>query len=327
MTAARSLTLALALAAALMAAGCDDAGDTPLLQGYVEGDYVLVAPQASGRIVELAVARGDRVAAGDLLFRLEADEQTADRAEAAGRLAEETARLADLRVGDRPEELRVIEAEIAEAAAALVEAEHDFVRQEQLAARDFASQSALDAARAARDSRRARLATLERQLTVARMPARDDAIAAAERRVAQARAALQAADWRLAQRTVTAPAAGLIEDTLRWPGEMVGPDRPVISLLPPGHRRVRFFVPQALRSSVGFGDRVGVGCDGCPPGLRAEVTFIATEAEYTPPVIFSIESRQKLVFMIEARPLEGDGTPALYPGQPVDVTLGAGAGR
>jgi HlyD family secretion protein len=95
---------------------------------------------------------------------------------------------------------------------------------------------------------------------------------------------------------------------------------PVVSMLPPENVKVRFFVPQPQLGAIQVGDMVEVRCDACAPGLTAEISFIAPEAEYTPPVIFSREMRAKLVFLVEARPRQPD---ALRPGQPVDVTIPA----
>jgi HlyD family secretion protein len=107
-----------------------------------------------------------------------------------------------------------------------------------------------------------------------------------------------------------------VEDRLRRPGEWVEAGGVVLSLLPPENVKVRFFVPEPLLGAMRVGQRVGLRCDGCPDDLSGTVRFIAPEAEYTPPVLYSVESRAKLVFMVEAWPDPGT---ALHPGQPVDV--------
>uniref|UniRef100_UPI00054EC4B5 HlyD family efflux transporter periplasmic adaptor subunit n=1 Tax=Azospirillum brasilense TaxID=192 RepID=UPI00054EC4B5 len=137
-------------------------------------------------------------------------------------------------------------------------------------------------------------------------------IRAAENAVAQAEAALAQADKRLTELAPPAPEAALVEDTLFNPGEWVPAGAPVVSLLPP------VFVPELLMARVRPGDRVTVRCDGCPPGLSARVTYVAPRVEYTPPVIYSVGSREKLVVRVEAR-LEDGAT--LNPGLPVDVEL------
>lgn len=302
----------------LVACGSENASD--VYQGYVEGEYVLIGPEESGRIEALMVRRGDQVEAGDPLFRMESEDARAERAEAAARLAQAEAQLADrTRSGRRPPEIAVIDAQIQEARATLKEAELEFDRQQALAKRDFASASKADAARAARDRAVARLDALEQELKVARLPARSDDITAAERNVEAAKASLELADWRLSRRIIKAPSTGLVDDTLRYPGESASPSAPVVSLLPPENRTIRFFIPQAKRAAINLGDTVKASCDGCGESVTAEVSFIASDVEFTPPVIFSVESRDKLVFMVQARPR--DGGAILHPGQPIDVSV------
>jgi HlyD family secretion protein len=146
----------------------------------------------------------------------------------------------------------------------------------------------------------------------------DDAEAAL--RTAQAR--LVSAKTKLERRRVAAPAAGTVQEVYFREGEMVQPGRPIVSLLPPGNVRVRFFVPQAQLPKVRIGDRIVVGCDGCAGDLVARVNFISAQAEFTPPVIYSQEERARLVFRIEATP---ERPADLRVGQPVSVAFQAQA--
>ena len=114
------------------------------------------------------------------------------------------------------------------------------------------------------------------------------------------------------------PESGTIEQIYYRPGETVPAGRPVISLLPPGNVKIRFFVPQAMLPAIKFGATVAITCDGCETGLAARVSFIARSAEFTPPVIYSLEERSKLVFLIEARPQQPE---KFRVGQPLNVTL------
>ncbi|NVN13164.1 HlyD family secretion protein, partial [Nguyenibacter vanlangensis] len=131
---------------------------------------------------------------------------------------------------------------------------------------------------------------------------------------------LAALQWRLDQRHVAAPAAGIIADILAWPGEVVESGAPVISLLPPENIYIRFFVPEPVVSRLHYGDTVTLSCDGCPAGLRGVIDFIAPQAEYTPPLIYSDQSRAKLVYLLQARPRPGQAR-QFNPGQPVTVGL------
>lgn len=144
----------------------------------------------------------------------------------------------------------------------------------------------------------------------------DDAVQA--QRESEAR--LNSAKTRLARRKVASPAAGTIQQIYFRPGEMAPAGRPVVALLPPGNIKIRFFVPEAALPTIALGDTVTVRCDGCAPDLTARVSFISRSVEYTPPVIYSLDERSKLVFMIEARPQRPDN---LRVGQPVSVLLPA----
>jgi len=136
-------------------------------------------------------------------------------------------------------------------------------------------------------------------------------------RTAQAR--LNSSQTRLTRRKVFSPAEGTVEQIYFRTGEMVAAGKPVVALLPPGNLKVRFFVSEATLPQIRIDDVVNVHCDGCADGLTAKVSFIARNSEFTPPVIYSLEERSKLVFMIEARPEQPE---RLRVGQPVSVTLG-----
>jgi HlyD family secretion protein len=138
--------------------------------------------------------------------------------------------------------------------------------------------------------------------------------------VAAARAALDQADWRLEQKAQRAPQDGLVQETLFVQGEWVPAGAPVVNLLPPGNIKVRFFLPETQLGAVRIGQPVQMTCDGCGAAVSGAVTYIAPQAEFTPPVIYSRERREKLVFLVEARPAPADAT-RLHPGQPVEVAL------
>ncbi|TWA62170.1 HlyD family secretion protein [Azospirillum brasilense] len=310
--------IAQTLAAALAVLGLGGGDAVPLAHGYAEGEYLRIAAPVAGTLDTLAVTRGGRVEEGAPLFALDRTSARAERDRLAAVLAQARAQLADLRTGRRPDELAVVAAQRAQAEAALRYSEAELARQQTLVARKVSSDDRLDAARASRDGDRARLEELTAQLAVSNLPARPDQIRAAEDAVAQAEAALAQAEKRLAELAPSAPEAALVEDTLFNPGEWVPAGAPVVSLLPPGKRKLVVFVPEPLMARVRPGDRVTVRCDGCPPGLSARVTYVAPRVEYTPPVIYSVGSREKLVFRVEAR-LENGAM--LNPGLPVDVEL------
>jgi HlyD family secretion protein len=142
----------------------------------------------------------------------------------------------------------------------------------------------------------------------------DDAEAAL--RTAQAR--LNSAQTRLARRKVFSPVAGPVQQIYYRAGELVPAGKPIVSILPPGNLKVRFFVNEATLPKLKIGDPVGISCDGCKAGVTAKITFIARTSEFTPPVIYSVDERSKLVFLIEARTTTPE---MLRVGQPVSVTL------
>jgi HlyD family secretion protein len=133
-----------------------------------------------------------------------------------------------------------------------------------------------------------------------------------------AQARFNSSQTRLARRSVFSPVEGTVQQIYFRPGEMVPAARPVLTLLPPGNVKVRFFAPETILPNIAYGDAVRIGCDGCAANLTARVSFIARQSEFTPPVIYSLAERAKLVFLIEALP-EKPG--ALRVGQPVDVTV------
>jgi HlyD family secretion protein len=137
-------------------------------------------------------------------------------------------------------------------------------------------------------------------------------------RVAEAR--LNTSQTRLMRRSGFAPVTGTIQQIYFREGEMVAAQRPVLSIMPPGNMKVRFFVSEPDLPKLAIGDEVRVTCDNCAADLTAKVYFVATTAEYTPPVIYSMDERNKLVFLIQARP---DKPENLRVGQPVSVFLNA----
>ena len=231
------------------------------------------------------------------------------------------AQLANLLSGKRPEEIAVIEATAVSAKAQEREAERALERRQDLFRRGVSTQADLDQAQTARDVATANVRQSAANLSVARLAAREEEIKAARNQVAQAQATLDQAKWRLGQRRLMAPAAGIVTDLIRHPGELAGPAAPALTILPDGAVKLMIYVPEALLSGTTVGTRLEVRCSGCPQGLAATVSYVSQEPEFTPPVIYSAQTRQKLVYLVEARP-EGGPATRLQPGQIVDVTLG-----
>ena len=294
--------------------------NNPAYQGYAEGEYVKVAAPFAGSLTKLNVKRGDQVTTGAPLFSLEQGNEAAEHRQAVEQVRRAEAQLEDLKKGRRPSEIDAINAQLVQARANLKLSTSQLKRQEQLVAQNFVSADKLDEARSVYERDKGRVAELEAQLTTARLAARADEISAAEAEAAAARATLAQAEWKLAQKSVKAPVTGLVADTLYVQGEWVPAGSPVVSLLPPQNIKARFFVPEPELAQIHIGDTVQMSCDGCKP-LAAQVSYISPQAEYTPPVIYSKDSRAKLMFLVEARPRAEDAM-LLRPGQPLDVKPG-----
>jgi len=298
--------------------GC--AAPASLAVGYVEGEYVLLAPTETARVETLAVRRGDRVEPGKMLAALENSDAAIAVAQAEAAVAAAQAQLADLQIGRRPEEIAVLQASLTSAEAQTEQAQRVVERTQDLFRRGAATQAQLDAARTQLAVEQAMIGQAKAQLAVAELPARPETIKAASNQVKQAEASLDQAKWRLSRRVLTAPSSGRVDDVIRNPGDIAGPAAPVLSLLPDGAVKLKLYVPEEQFAILALGQKLTVRCDGCAPGLTAAISYISPDPEFTPPVIYSLENRQKLVYLVEARP-QGEAT-RLQPGQIVDVELG-----
>jgi HlyD family secretion protein len=317
----RAARFAALLALTALPAGCTDP-DPDVFQGYVEGEYVYVAAPLAGALDTLSVRRGMQVAEGDPLFALDRTAEQAARDEAERRLVQARATLEDARKGKRPTEIEALKAQLKQARAALNLAEREFARHEALMKVPGATaELEFDRARSARDQHRQRVAELEAELHTAQLGSRLDLVIAAEAEVRAREAVLARAEWDLAQKRQRAPKGGLVFDTLYREGEWVPAGRPVVVLLPPQYIKVRAFVPQTRIGTIRLGDRASVSVDGVAQPFIGEVSFISPRVEYTPPVIYSRESRDKLVVMIEVT-FDPHVVTGLHPGQPVDVRVG-----
>lgn len=322
---ARAALLALVAPVSLGLGGCH-APAASGWPGYVEGDYVYIAAPVAGTLATLSVQAGQTVAAGAPLFTLDATPNQAANAEAEARVRAAQAQADNAAKGRRDDEIAVVRAQLAQARAQAERAQAEWLRQQALVAQGFISASRLDDAATARTQARDRVAELEASLRVAQLPARSDERASAAAQVDAAQQAQRQLQWRAQQAVQAAPAAGLVADTFWRAGEYVPAGQPVLALLPPEARKARFYVPEAELGRLAPGQAVQLRCDGCGGPIAARISRIATQPEYTPPVIYSNTQRARLVFMVEARPEPADAT-RLHPGQPVDVTLVVAAAK
>lgn len=250
------------------------------LQGYGEADYVYLSSQDPGIVGELFVREGDRVAAGAPVFRLDPERLGYEAQSAA---AQHSAAADAIRT----------------AQANAILAQRNYARGAELAQQGFYPRARLDSDRAALDVANAQLAQARRQ-------------------AASMSAQTGLAQERVEDTSTRAPATGTIEQIFHRPGEVVAAGAPIVALLPPQNMKVRFFAPEALLARFPVGARVSVSCDGCAHPFIGRVSFVAQQPQFTPPVIYSLDQREKLVFLVEAR---FDQPTTIRPGVPVDVRL------
>lgn len=305
---------------ALLLGGCRERSSTEF-QGYLEGDYVYVASPLGGQLKKLGAQKGSDVRPGDMLFVLDSTEEQARLGEAQARLDQARARLEDLKKGARPTELESLAAVQKQVEAVVELSGRDLDRAEKLHRDRAIPDNDYDRIRLAHQRNQQQLVEAQSRLETARLGGRDDAIQAAAEEVRADEEQVAAATWRLDQKTQNAPAAGRIQDTLYREGEWVPAALPVVVLLPPENIKVRFFIPEPTLHRVSIGQKVSVILsDTEKTSLPAEIRYVSTKPEYTPPVIFSRDQRSKLIFMVEAS-FNPEDAARLHPGQPVDVKL------
>ncbi|TCS40452.1 HlyD family secretion protein [Reinekea marinisedimentorum] len=317
-----SLFLAGVVASLLALSSCQPEQTDNRFTGYIEADLIYVSASLPGRIESVLFEQGDAVTKGELLLTLENDAQRISVAQARAQLAQAKSNVENLQTGLRQEELDSLDAQLTEAEASLSLAEVQQKRWDALVKIGATTQANKDQIDAEYNVAVARVHNIESQIEAAKLPARPHLIEAAQAQVAAAQEALNYALWQQQQTRVSAPADATIEQVLYRSGEYVAAGMPVYSLLPADGLKVKFFVPEALLSSVRMGQQVqvktpdtGAAVDN---SLPATVSYIAQDAEFTPPIIYSSESREKLVFLVEASFADAV---QLRPGQPVDVVL------
>jgi HlyD family secretion protein len=312
------MTLATLLFAGLMV-GCTQKSE-PSWSGYAEGDYVYVSAPLAGRLDGVVVSAGQTVSKDAQLFSIDAESEQLAQQEAAALLTGAQAQANNLDTGKRRDELAVTQAQLEQARATEVLAINDLQRQQQLVSQGFVSKARAEDAAATLAQARARVAELTAALQVARLPGRNEERAAQRAAAQAAREALKQSQWRTRQKQQVAIQSALVADVFYQAGEYVMAGQPVVSLLPPGNMKARFFVPEAEMGALQVGQSVLIFCDGCGTPITAQISRIATQPEFTPPVIYSNAQRSKLVFMVEAKPQLNDAS-RLKPGQPLDVRL------
>lgn len=290
----------------------------PSFEGYIEAENIYIASPYSGRLDHLWVKQGQHVNKGNLLFNLDPNPQQFRVTQLKSELEQARNTLIDLKKPRRAQEISAIQAQIEQVAAQITLAEIRVSRFQKLYDKNASDQDTLDAAKANLQQQKDLKLQYEENLALAKLGGREDQIKAQQNQVDALTAKLEDAQWALLQKSQSAPASGLIFDTLYREGEFVINQQPVLALLSAENIKVEFFVPVKYLSQFSLGQTIHFNCEGCQENNPATISFISPEAEYLPPLVYSRENNANLVFKIRAR----IANPFSFkPGQPVVVTI------
>lgn len=292
-----------------------------IASGTVEATDAALGFQVPGRIARVLVHEGDRVREGDTLAVLDRTELDARRAQARAALDAARAQLGQMQNGARPEEVAQARAADSSADARWHDAQRDRDRTATLRSGGAVSQEALDKAQLALDVARSAAQQARQQLQLILAGTRRETIAAQQAAVAQVEAAVSQADAVLDEAVIVAPFDGAVTIRNREPGETVTAGSPVVTIANLGDRWVRIYLSEVHLGEIHLGDSASITTDA--PGkrqYRGAISFIATEAEFTPRNVQTAEERVKLVYAVKVRVVD-DSANDLKPGMPADVTL------
>lgn len=288
--------------------------------GYIEGRYVYLSSPVSGYLTQLGVRKGETVKANTLAFQLDPQPELSQLQAAKAELSAESHQLENLKQGQRETIIRSLEAQVAQAKANLDYSKKMVDRNQRLIKTGAIDQATVDRSRAAYQTDLQKWQELQANVAEAKQGARTQAIFAQESRVNAAAENVHHLQWLVDQKTIRIPENAFVQDVLFRQHELVPAGKPVISLLPPENRILVFFVPESSLSQIKMGQSIYFTCDGCHQNQLATIDYISSQAEFTPPVIYSKDSREKLVYWVEAR-IDPSNAPQFHPGEPVQVWI------
>ena len=288
------------------------------ITGYVEGEFTYLSSPIGGTLKWLGVQRGEQVAPNQLLFRLDTEPEQSALNAAKQRTLEALGKYKDLEAPARATELGVIEGQIKQAKAQVQLTQARLKRIQTLYNKKFVAKDSLDAATSDFNSATAKVQSLQSEFNDAKLGGRKNAVDAANAAVSANAAEIKRAEWTVAQKNGIANDAARVFDTYYQVGEFVPAGRPIVSLLLPKDVHIVFYLSVAKMKSIQLGSEIGVQCSGCRDDLKAKITYISPVAEFTPPVIYSLENGPKLAFRILAQSNSVEG---LHPGLPVTLEL------
>lgn len=292
--------------------------DKPTYYGFISADFVYLSPKTSGILENLYVDRGDWVTKKDLIAEFEVFPELKRLEQAKASVDEMNALVSNAEKGMRPAEIDELEARKDLVESELVLAKARLERVENLNALEHASDDEHDVALHNRDSAIARLETLNAQLAIARLAQRDDVLTALNKKLENAQANHELAEWNYDNKKVYSLNDGRVFDVFFYPGEYVRIGQPILSVLRPQYLKTVFYVKQSVADTLKIGQNISVSCDSCAEPVTAIVSFISPEAEFSPPILFDSEHRESLVFQVEAK-FKENMIDTFKPGQPVDI--------
>jgi HlyD family secretion protein len=295
---------------------CDGRDRNPI-QGYVEAENLYLASPFPGVLLELAVMRGDKVKQGQLVFKLNPAPESLKFEEGKSVLLQEKEALINLQTAMRPPEIEMAQARLTQVEERIKLAALRMKRFRELYEKKAGTLDESDAATHRFTELEALKVEREEALKLAKMGARDSVILTQKAKLSAVSKRLITLKWNVDQKSLSAPADGIIFDTFFIEGEWVPDGKPVAALLILDEIRIDFFVPARRLAKLRLGQTVDITCVGCPRKSKAKIVYISPEAEYVPPLVYSRKNYDKLVFRIQAKPLKPE---AFKPGQPVTVS-------
>jgi len=310
------MNLLIIVISSLLIFGCSQSNKHSY-QGYVEAENIYLALPYSGVLKTMFVQRGERVKKGKLLFELDMHPQDFQVRVNDAVLLQERSTLDDSILPKRLPEIETISWQVVQAEAQIQLAQLRVKRYGELVQKHALDKDTLDSAKEHYNELVAVKNQYQANLALVKLGSREQQINAHREQVKGAAAQLSAAEWQLAQKKLYAPADGFIFDTYYRPGEFVSAEHPVASLLSPDNVRIEFFVPVQRLAKLHIGQKISFTCDNCTKDNSAVIRYISPEAEYVPPLVYSRENNEHLVFRIKATT---EHSSQLKPGQPVMVT-------
>lgn len=310
------LGLIVTLTCCFVISGCGDS-EKPF-QGYIEGQNLYMSSPYSGILQQLSVNRGQRVQQGTPLFHLDPDPEAIQLKQAEKELLQAQNTLDDLKKPERDPEIAAIAAQIDQVNAEIVLAQLRVQRYQKLYSKQAIDKDSVDAALAHLQQQQQLKSQYEANLALSKLASREDRIKAQAAQMAALMEKVNEAKWNLAQKTAVSPSEGVIFDTFFSQGEFVPAGKPVLALLTPDNIYLVFFLPLAYMQKIHLQQEISFSCEGCDQVNKAIINYVSPEAEYLPPLVYSRENSDKLVFRIHAQvknPLQ------FKPGQPVIVSI------